>query len=108
MHKVLYDPKCYLLKIRFFMYFFFCIYALLTLDLKHKLTWNSIALVRSNSIKTQFIFGASISFINALVDVDTISCLMTIISSITDITDTYWLITEMSLSDTVSVAGPAT
>ena len=78
------------------------------LDRKRKLTWNSIALVRSNSIKTQFIFGASICFINALVDVDTISCLMTIISSITDITNTYWLTTKISLSLTVLLAGPAT
>ena len=78
------------------------------LDRKRKLTWNSIALVRSNSIKTQFIFGASISSINALVDVDTISCLMTIISSITDITNTYWLTTKISLSLTVLLAGPAT
>ena len=68
----------------------------------------SIAFVRFNSIKTQFIFGAGISSSNALVCVDTISCLITIISSITDITNTCRVITEMSFSDRVLFAGPST
>ena len=90
-----YDSNCTLLFLDFVA---FWIFAFFKLDWKRKLTWHGITLVRSISIKTQFIFGAFISFLNALVYVDTISCLIfsnQLISSKTDITDAFWLTTEI-------------
>ena len=59
-----------------------------------KLTWNRIALIWSNCIKTQFIFRTIISSINALVDVDTISCL--VILGKADITVAHWFTTSIN------------
>ena len=66
----------------------------LQLSCNQKLTWNRITLIRSNCIKTQFIFRTIISSINALVDVDTISCL--VILGKADITVAHWFTTSMN------------